>query len=80
MVMDTFQVRMDRGLIKRVDALVKTEVYANRGEVVRDAVRRFVWEREAGSVTQKGDSVKEVRKVREKLSKQKIDLDEVNNL
>ncbi|MFH1290715.1 MAG: ribbon-helix-helix domain-containing protein [Nanoarchaeota archaeon] len=80
MVMDTLQVRMNKGLLKRLDALVRTGIYSNRGEVIRDAVRRFVWEREVASVGKKGDSVKEVRKAREKLSKKKIDLDELNEL
>jgi Arc/MetJ-type ribon-helix-helix transcriptional regulator len=80
MVMDTFQVRMNKGPLKRMDALVKTGVYSNRGELVRDAVRRFVWEREVGSIGKKGDSVKVIRNAREKISKEKLDLDEINRL
>ncbi len=80
MVMDTLQVRLSHGLVERVDSLVETGVYANRSDVIRDAVRRFVWQNELGSISNKGDSVNLIRKVREKLSKEKIDLDEINNL
>lgn len=80
MVMDTLQIRMNPELLKRIDAMVKTGIYSNRADVIRDAVRRFVWEKEIGSVTNKGNSVEMVRKARAKLSKEKFDLDEINNL
>lgn len=78
MVMDTFQIRMNPGLVKRIDALVKVGVYANRSDVIRDAVRRFVWEKEVGSITSKGNSVKQIKEIRRKLSQEKIDLEELN--
>lgn len=78
--MDTLQIRLNHGLVKRVDSLVKTGVYANRADVIRDAVRRFVWEKEVGSISFKGNSEEAVRKIRDKLSKGKIDLKEINNL
>jgi len=80
MVMDTLQIRMNKELLKQVDILVKTGFYSNRSDAIRDAVRRFVWDKEVGSISGKGNSVKEVRKIREKLSKEKIDLKEINNL
>lgn len=80
MVMDTLQIRLGHGLIERVDSLVKTGIYSNRSDVIRDAVRRFVWENEVGTIKNRGDSVKQVRKARADLSKQKIDLDEVNSI
>lgn len=76
--MDTLQIRMNKELLKRIDALVKTGVYSNRSDIIRDAVRRFIWEKEAGSISNKGNSVGEIRKIREKLSE--INLDEINNL
>lgn len=80
MVMDTLQIRMNKGLLKRVDSLVKTGVYSNRSDVIRDAVRRFVWEKEIGSVPNNGkNSVEEIRNVRGKLSKNPINLEEMNN-
>jgi len=80
MVMNTLQIRLGSGLIKRIDSFVKIGVYSNRSDVIRDAVRRFVWEKEVGTVFLKGNSVDLVRKAREKLSKEKMDLDEINNL
>ncbi len=80
MVMDTLQIRMNKALLKRVDKLVKSGIYSNRSDVLRDAVRRFVWEKEVGSINHKGTSVREVRKIREKLSKETADLEKINNL
>jgi len=79
MVMDTLQIRMNKEILKRIDLLVKSGLYSNRSDVIRDAVRRFVWEKEVGSIGKKGDSVKLIRNVRNKLSKEKIDLKEINN-
>ena len=76
--MDTLQIRMNKELLKRVDLLVKTGIYSNRSDVIRDAVRRFVWDKEINSVSKKGDSVKLVRNIRDKLSKEKIDLEKIN--
>lgn len=80
MVMDTLQIRMTPELLKRIDAMVKTGIYSNRADIIRDAVRRFVWEKEVGSISSKGNSAELVKKAREKLSKEKIDLDKINNL
>ena len=79
MVMDTVQIRLNPKLIKLIDLFVKQGVYANRSDVIRDAVRRFVWEKEVGTISKKGNSVEEVRALRKKLSKEKIDIDEINN-
>ncbi|HII14694.1 MAG TPA: hypothetical protein HA362_00105 [Nanoarchaeota archaeon] len=80
MVMDTIQIRMSHGLVQIMDSLVDSGVYANRSDVIRDAVRRFVWAKEVGTVSLKGSGVSLVRKARKILSKQNIDIDEINNL
>ena len=82
MVMDTLQIRMNKELLKRIDALVKTGVYANRADVIRDAVRRFVWEKEVGTISPVGNSVEIIRKTRKVLSKgiKKEDMEEINKL
>ncbi len=80
MVMDTLQIRMNKELLKRIDSLVKSGIYSNRADVIRDAVRRFVWEKEVGSISPKGKATDMVRKIRNKLSEEKINLDEINNL
>jgi hypothetical protein len=50
----------------------------NYANVIRDYVRRFVWENEAGTIAKKGNSVELVRKAREGLAKQPISLNEIN--
>ena len=70
MVMDTLQTRMNKEFVKRLDSMVKTGLYANRADVIRDAVRRFILAKEVGSIDGKGNSVKEIRKIRNKLSKE----------
>src|SRR3989344_4783522 len=82
MVMDTLQIRMNNELLKRIDLLVKAGMYSNRADVIRDAVRRFVWEKEVGTVPLIGNSVELVRKARRSLSKniKKEHLDEINYL
>jgi len=80
MVMDTLQIRMNKALLKRIDSLVKTGVYSNRSDVIRDAVRRFVWEKEVGSISGDGkNSVEKIREIRKKLSKEPINIDSMNN-
>ena len=80
MVMDTLQVRINKELLKRIDSLVKSGIYSNRADVIRDAVRRFVWEKEVGSISPKGRATEQARKARNKLSKEKINLEEINRL
>ena len=78
MVMDTLQIRMNKELIKRIDNFVKLGVYSKRADVIRDAVRRFVWEKEVGSIPNKGNAVRQVRKIREALSKNNRNFQELN--
>ncbi len=80
MVMDTIQIRLSHGLVERVDDLVGTGIYANRSDAIRDAVRRLILDKQIGSVSDTGDSVTEIRKMRSKLSKEKFNLDEINKL
>lgn len=80
MVMDTLQIRLSHGLVKRIDSLVKEGLYPNRSDAVRDAVRRLVLEKMIGIIPNTGNSVKEVKHIRRKLSKEKINLKEINKL
>ena len=80
MAMQMTQVRLTKGLIKKVNQLVGRGYYANKSDAIRDAVRRLVWEKELGTLPDTGDSVKEVREIREKLTKQKFSLKEINSL
>jgi Arc/MetJ-type ribon-helix-helix transcriptional regulator len=80
MVMDTMQIRISHGLVERIDTLVDKGIYSNRSDVIRDAVRRLVLDKMIGIIPNTGDSVKEVKEIREKLSKEKFNLDEINKL
>ena len=80
MVMDTLQIRLSKGLTNGIDSLVDTGLYANRSDAIRDAVRRLVIDQMTGIISNKSESVKEVRKAREKLSKEKFNLGEINQL
>ena len=80
MVMDTLQIRLNHGLIEKIDSYIDSGYYANRADVIRDAVRRFVWDKEVGSIAKIGNAVKAIREARKILSKKKIDLDEINKL
>lgn len=78
--MQVAQVRLPERLIEELDILVKKGFYSNKSDVIRDAVRKLILEKQIGSMPNTGDSVKEIRKIRKKLSKEKINLDEINRL
>ncbi|MBI5881137.1 ribbon-helix-helix protein, CopG family [archaeon] len=84
MTMNVVPIRLPDGLIKQVDDLVDKGLYSSRSDVVRDALRKLVWRDRwkdiIGIASDTGDSVKEMRKIKKKLSKNKIDLDELNSL
>ena len=63
-----------------LDKLVDKGLYTNKSDVVRDALIRLILEQQVGSVKNTGDSVKEIRETRKKLSKKKVNLDEINSL
>jgi Arc/MetJ-type ribon-helix-helix transcriptional regulator len=82
MVMDTMQIRINEQLTKEIDKIVKTGFYANRADVIRDAVRRFVFDSQIGTIANTGNSVKEIKKIRNNLSKQIksfSDVEKINN-
>ena len=80
MTMETMQIRMNQGLTQRLDTLVKTGIYQNRSEAIRDAVRRLVLKEMVGITPNKEDSVKQIKNVRKQLSKQEFNLEEINKL
>lgn len=79
-IVEVAQVRLPEGIVQEVDRLVERGLYTNKSDVIRDALRKLILEKQIGSVPNTGDSVKEIRTIREKLSKEKIDLDEINAL
>jgi len=83
MTMTVAQVRLPEGLMKEVDKLVDKGMYTNKSDVIRDAVRKLILEKQIGTVPNTGDSVKEIREIRKKLSKQVKtfkDIEEINAL
>ena len=83
MVMDTVQVRLSHGLVESMDGLVDTGIYSSRSDVVRDAVRRLVLNNLVGIIPNTGDSVKEIREIKKKLSKEIKsfkDIEDINKL
>ncbi len=74
------QVRLPEGLITEIDKLVNKGFYTNKSDVIRDAIRKLVLEKQIGSIPDTGDSVKEVREIRKKLSKEKFNLNKINQL
>ena len=80
MEMAVTQVRLPEGLIIEIDKLVDKGFYTNKSDVIRDAIRKLVLEKQIGSIQNTGDSVKEIRNIRKKLSKEKFNLNEINQL
>ena len=78
--MDTLQIRLSHGLVEKVDDLVDTGIYTNRSDVIRDAVRRLILDKLVGIIPDTGDSVKEIKEIRKKLSQEKFNLEEINRL
>ena len=74
------QTRLPKKLVEQIENIVKQGSYENKSDFIRDAIRKKIFEEMAHSVDINGDAVKEVRKTRKILSKQKIDLDEINSL
>jgi len=74
MKMSVTQVRLPEGLITEIDKLVDKGFYTNKSDVIRDAIRKLVLEKQIGSIPGTGESVKEIRKIRKKLSKEKFNL------
>ena len=53
MVMQTIQIRLTNGLVKYADKQVKSGLYANRSDVIRDALRKQAWYDQIGSISSK---------------------------
>jgi len=89
MVMQTIQVRLTKGQVNYLDTQVKTGMYSNRSDVIRDKLRRSWVDEIAGTLKPKKefigmDNVDAVKKIRRQSDKDilngKIDLDYINSL
>ena len=70
-------VRLPNQLISQINSLIKKGIYINKSDAIRDAVRRLVLNEMVGIIPNTTNSVKEVKNIRKKLSKEK-DLNEIN--
>jgi Arc/MetJ-type ribon-helix-helix transcriptional regulator len=83
MTMSIAQARVPKGLLKEANKLVEMGIYSNMSDVIRDAIRRLVLEKMTGIIPFNENSVKEVRELRRKLSKETRsfkDLERINKL
>ncbi len=80
MAMSLVQVRLPVKLVAELNQFVKKGYYASKSDVIRDAVRRLLLEKQIGSIPNTGDSVTEVRALRKKLSAKDVDIDVLNKL
>lgn len=83
MAMGVAQVRLPKAILEQVDALVDSGDYASKSDVFREGIRKLIHEKVhsmVGIIPNTGDSVKEIRAIRKKLSKEKFDIDKINSL
>lgn len=73
MAMGVAQVRLPKAILEQVDALVESGDYASKSDVFREGIRKLIHEKVhsmVGIIPNTGDSVKEIRAIRKKLSKE----------
>jgi Arc/MetJ-type ribon-helix-helix transcriptional regulator len=80
MTMETMQIRMNKELVQRMDTLVKTGIYSNRSDAIRDAVRRLILNDLVGILSDNENSIQQIKNARKKLSKEKFNLKKINKL
>ena len=74
MVMELVQVRLPKKLVKEINKAVEEEGYATKSDFIREALRRRFAAQNLksliGIMPNTGDSVKEIRELRKRLSKE----------
>ena len=80
MTMTTAQVRLPEGLMDEVERLVSKGFYTSKSDVIRDALRKLILEKQISSIQNTGNSVAEIREIRKKISKKRFSLSEINRL
>jgi Arc/MetJ-type ribon-helix-helix transcriptional regulator len=84
MSMSVITVRLPDGIVQQLDAQVEKGDYSSRSDVIKTALRKMLWDEKIdgliGISAKKGDSVKEIRALRKRLSKEPFDLDKLNKL
>ncbi|MFT4261016.1 MAG: ribbon-helix-helix domain-containing protein [Candidatus Woesearchaeota archaeon] len=77
------QFRIPKGLLKEVDLLVSQGLYPNKSEVIRDAIRKLILERQIGTIPNLENSVNQIKTLRKNLSesiKSFEDIKQINKL
>ena len=74
------QVRLPKGIIEEIDKVLKKGHYTSKSDFIRSSIRKSLLQEQIGSIPNTGDSVKEIRKIREILSKEEFDIDKINSL
>jgi Arc/MetJ-type ribon-helix-helix transcriptional regulator len=77
-MMSVTQVRLPNALIEEVEQLVKKGHYANKSDVIRDAVRKFILEKQVSSIP--GDDSLKDAKSRKDLSGEEFDIKKIHYL
>jgi Arc/MetJ-type ribon-helix-helix transcriptional regulator len=82
MSMSVTQVRLPEQLSKALDEYIEEGLYASRSDLIRDALRTFILhkliEEQIGTIPNKENSVRQVRRIRRMLSKQEDNLKDIN--
>lgn len=45
------QVRLPKGIMKEINKLVSKGLYTNKSDLIREAIRKFILDKQVGSVT-----------------------------
>ncbi len=80
MGMVLFQVRLPEKIVSSIEEAVEQGFYESKSDLVRDAIRRFVFEEQLASVSLKKNYSKEIKSFRKKQILKKSDLDKINSL
>ena len=80
MSMELMQVRLPEKMIFEVKRFVNKGLYASKSDLIRDAIRKLILEKQVGSINNTGDSVQEIKAIRKKLSNKDLDIEAINTL
>ena len=82
MVTQIIQARLPEKQVKIIDKLVERGLYSSRSDFIKYAIRmQGSLDMITGLIADENkDSVKEIRKIREKLSRKDLDIEELNSL
>lgn len=80
MGMVLFQVRLPEKVVSSIEDAVKKGFYESKSDLVRDAIRRFVFEEQIASVSLRKNYSSDIKNFRKKQVVRRKDLDKINSL